>query len=294
VTVVRVGLIALALALAWTGCACSKASRPVVESVQVDAFEGTDVVSMTQAHLKERVIQRLEASRFILLEPGKPVPEGASPWVIKVAAGLSEPEADDDPTSTIQVVLDLRQKGQMEAFEVRARRTAALSGNDVEAIQAAAREALDAALGEVVREAKALIELAALKDDAVAAQLTSSDESVQRAAVRVLARRKDARALKPLLARLETDDLTQVRETMGLLIELGNPEAVPALINASRARDNVVQREIVFALGAIGGDEAEAYLDVVATGHDDPFVRASAEQALKELKDRHSRQGAPK
>jgi len=284
----------MALALTASACGCSKASRPVVESVQVDAFEGTDVVSMTQEHLKQRVLERLEASRFVLLEPGKPVPEGTAPWVLKVAAGLSEPEADDTPSSTVQVVLDLRQKGEREAFEVRARREAALSGNDVEAIQASAREALDSALGEVVREAKAIIELTPRKDDEVAAQLSTSDQSAQRAAVVILARRKDARALKPLVARLETDDLTQIRETMGLLIELGHPDAVPALINASRAKDNVVQREIVFALGAIGGDEAEAYLDAVASGHDDPFVRASAEQALKELKDRRGRQGARK
>jgi hypothetical protein len=51
----------------------------------------------------------------------------------------------------------------------------------------------------------------------------------------------------------------------------------------------VVQREIVFALSAIGGDEAEAYLDVVASGHDDPLLRASAEKALGELRDRAKR-----
>lgn len=288
----RLGLIALALALG--SCACSKRARPVVSSVEVDAFEGTDVVSMTSEQLEARLTERLEASRFVLLAPGKPVPEGASPWIVKIAAGLSEPEVDAEPSSTVQVVLHLRQKGAMETWEVKARRTTAQAANDVEAVQAAAREALDAALAEAVREAHALIDLSDQKDDAVAARLADSDEAVTRAAVRILARRHDGRALAPLVARLETDDLTQIRETMGLLIELGDPASVPALINASRAKDNVVQREIVFALGAIGGDEAQAYLDVVATGHDDPFVRASAEQALQELLDRRSRQGARK
>ncbi|MEW5737507.1 MAG: HEAT repeat domain-containing protein [Myxococcota bacterium] len=285
----RLGLIALAL---WAGsCTCSRASRPVVDKITVDAFEGTDVVSMTQRQLEERLTARLEAAHFTLLA-GKPAPEGVAPWAITLAAGLTEPEVDAEPSSTVEVLLQLRQKGSVDSFEIRARRTTAQVGNDVEAIQAAAREALDAALGEAVREARAIIDLTPLKDDGVAQKLASSDDSVQRAAVRLLARRHDARALPPLLARLETEDLTQIRETMGLLIELGNPDAVPALINASRAKDNVVQREIVFALGAIGGEEAEAYLDAVATGHDDPFVRASAEQALSELKDRRSRQGA--
>ncbi|MCC6332362.1 MAG: HEAT repeat domain-containing protein [Myxococcales bacterium] len=291
-TVRRLGLIALALVAG--SCSCSKRSHPVVEKISVDAFEGTDVVSMTQAQLKERLTARLEASHFTLREAGKPLPEGVSPWTITLAAGLTEPEVDGEPASTVEVLLQVRQKGTLESFELRTRRTTAPVGNDVEAIQSSAREALDAALGQAVREARALIDLTALKDEQVAQQLTSSDDAVKSAAVRLLARRHDARALAPLLGRLETDDLTQIRETMGLLIELGNPDAVPALINASRAKDNVVQREIVFALGAIGGDEAEAYLDAVATGHDDPLVRASAEQALGELKDRRSREGARK
>lgn len=288
----RLGLIALALALG--SCACSKRARPVVSSIEVDAFEGTDVVSMSKEQLAARLTERLEASRFIVLEPGKPVPEGAAPWVVLLAAGLTEPDVDSEAASTVQVILQLHQKGVMDTWDVKVRRTTTHAGNDVEAIQSAAREALDAALGQAVREARALIELADQKDDAIAAKLSDSDEAVQRAVVRLLARHHDARALPLLVARLDTDDLTQIRETMGLLIELGDPAAVTPLINASRAKDNVVQREIVFALGAIGGDEAEAYLDVVATGHDDPLVRASAEQALEELRDRRSRQGARK
>jgi HEAT repeat protein len=46
----------------------------------------------------------------------------------------------------------------------------------------------------------------------------------------------------------------------------------------------VFQREVVFAVGAIGGDDAEAYLDLVASGSDDPLLRASAAQALLELR----------
>lgn len=289
-TVRPFGLIALAL---WAGLGgCSKSARPVIDGIQVDAFEGTDVVSMTEAQLKERLVERLEAARFVLRAPGAPLPEGAQPWKLTLAAGLEAPAIDGDAPARLSVALHLRQKGSLESWEVRARRDSTTAGNDVDAIQAAAREALDAALGEVVREARGLIDLAAQKDDAVAERLGSSDEAVARAAVRILARRHDRRALAPLVARLDTDDLTTIRETMGLLTELGHPDAVPALIDASRAKDNVVQREIVFALGAIGGDEARAYLDVVATGHDDPLVRASAEQAIRELDERKNRKGA--
>jgi hypothetical protein len=267
----------------------------VVSAVEVDAFEGGEVVSMSAEQLKVRLIERLEASRFVLLQAGQGAPKGAAPWIVRLAAGLTTPELDQEPSISVSVVLELRQKGVPEAWEVRGRRTAGSPGHDVEALQAAAREALDAAVAQAVREARALIELAGYKDDAVAQKLSDSDEAVVRAAVRVLARRHDRRALEPLVARLTaTDDLTEIRETMGLLIELGDPHAATALIDASRAKDNVVQREIVFALGALGGDEAEAYLDAVATGHDDPLVRASAEQALTELRERRSKEGAKK
>jgi hypothetical protein len=65
---------------------------------------------------------------------------------------------------------------------------------------------------------------------------------------------------------------------------------VPQIIEASRAKNPVFQREIVFALASIGGDEAEAYLDVVATGSDDLLVKASAEKALDELRQNKKKQ----
>jgi HEAT repeat protein len=286
----RLGL--LLLALAFGGCACSKRARPVVVSIEVDAFEGNDVVSMTAEQLRASLVSRLAAARFAPLEAGQELPEGATPWAVLLAAGLTEPDLEGPAASKVQVILQLREKGGDETWEVKAVRTSAQAGNELEAIQAAARDALEAALAQAVREARALGDLSRASNDAVAARLSDEDEAVRSAAVRLLARRHDARARPALEQRLEADELTQLRETMGLLVELGDPAAVPALISASRARGVVFQREVAFALGAIGGDEAEAYLDAVATGHDDPLVRASAEQALKELRDRRSRKGA--
>jgi HEAT repeat protein len=102
-------------------------------------------------------------------------------------------------------------------------------------------------------------------------------------ALSLLAQRKNPAALEPLIEKLKSDDLDQVRRAIGGLLDLRDPRAVPALIDASRARDDMFQREIVFALGSLGGDEAEAYLQVVADGHDQPLMRASAQQALDEL-----------
>ena len=85
-----------------------------------------------------------------------------------------------------------------------------------------------------------------------------------------------------------------VRRAVGLLVELKAQQAVNPMIEATGRQGSVVEREIVFAVGAIGGDDAEAYLDLVATGHDDPVVRASAEAALHELRAKRGGQGASK
>lgn len=273
--------------------ACPKAARPVLDDVQVDAFEGGDVISMSADQLKQRVIARLEAAKFVVLKKGMKVPDDVTPWRVTLAAGLSEPDVEKGPASTVGVVFELKQKGSLDSFEVRAFEKSAPKGSDVEAIQEGVREALDAALGRAIREARALIDLEAAKDEDLVKKLQDSDQAARDAAMRLLAHRKNRAALPALLEKLRTDDLSEIRRAIGLLVELGAPESVNAIVEATRARDATVQREIVFAVSAIGGDDAEAYLDLVASGAEDPLVRASAEQALTELRNRKKPARAP-
>jgi HEAT repeat protein len=59
--------------------------------------------------------------------------------------------------------------------------------------------------------------------------------------------------------------------------------AVPALIDLVKDSNMGFVQEIVFAIGEIGGEEAEAYLFTMAQGHDQPDVQAAAQQALDTL-----------
>ena len=97
-----------------------------------------------------------------------------------------------------------------------------------------------------------------------------------------------------LLDKLKGDDADDVRRAIGGLVELKDPRAVPALIDLARAKDMVFLREIIFALGQIGGDEAEAYLYTVAQGHDQPAIRDVAQKALDEMSARKARTEKPK
>jgi hypothetical protein len=264
-----------------------------VSALEVDSLQGGEVVALTAAQVQARLEVRLQAAHFVVLKPGEALPEGQRGWRLKLAAGLSEPDPETEQGPEVQVVLDLHQAGTLGGFELRAHRPRALAtSRDVEALQASAREALDGALGQVVREARALIELQDAREEVLVARLGQSDEATRDAAVRLLVERRSPRVLPTLLQRLKSDELASLRATMGLLVELRMPEAVDPLIEATRQRGPIVAREVVFAVAAIGGDDAEAYLDLIASGHDDALVRASAEQALRELRSRRGAKGA--
>lgn len=262
--------------------ACQRGSRPPIGPINVDAFEGGEVVSMTPENLRERVVAQLNGARFELLKGA--APEGVHPWKVTVAAGLAEPDPESKSLD-VQVVLGFDARGA-DGFETRAHDRRPLPSSDVEGIQEALRLALDQALSRAAREAHASIDLAPGNDEVLVGKLKDADEAVREAALRLLVQRRNVSALDPLLEWLKADDLARVRQAVGLLVELRAPGAVNALIAAAERRGPVVQREVLFAVGSIGGEDAEAYLDLVASGHDDPAWRALAEQLLSELRAR--------
>jgi hypothetical protein len=276
----------LALLLA---AACSKsASKPWIDKLHVDAFEGGEVASLSREQLEQRLIARLEAAKFVVAKAGQKIPEDVKPWRLQLAAGLSEPDVERQ-TSSVVLALELQHSGQSEPFAIDSRVVVkAPEGNDVEVMQGAIRESLDEALGRAVRQAAALIALENASDAQLVEKLHDSDPAVADASVRVLVRHHRKAALPALLERLKSEDLDTLRGVIGLLVELRAPESVNPLVEAANQRGAVFEREVVFAVGSIGGDDAEAYLDLVASGHDDPLLRASAAQALLELRAKKS------
>lgn len=288
----RVLVVLLALG-GWLGC--TRGTPAVVTRLEVDGLEAVGPVGLGPGELRERLLKRLEAVRVVVLEAGQAPPPEASRWSLRAAAVVGDPSAERAPDSAPRavVVLHLRREGAPEGLEVRASVSMDPLAGDVEEAQAAAREALDAALGRAVREAKALIELERVEDGALRARLGDGDAAVRDAAARLLVRRGSVAALPVLLERLQAEDLETVRWAVGLLVELKAEAAVNPMIEATRRQGPMVEREIVFAVGAIGGDDAEAYLDLIASGHDDPVVRASAEAALEELRAKRSKGAKP-
>ncbi len=272
---------------------CSTPPQPFVEAITVDAFEGADIASMSAPQLRERLITRLRRGGFLVARPGESTPAEVKAWRLTLAAGLAEPDAESNRGADVSVVLHARQRGAAEGVEVRSHERRTPVSNDLEALEDSIRQALDTALDQAVEELRVTAELAAAPRETLVARLNGASPATTRAVVRLLVDQHDAAALPPLLASLKSGEVNEVREAVGLLVQLKAPQAVNAMIEASHQQSPLIQREIVFAVGSIGGDDAEAYLDLVSGGSDDPSVREAATQALAELRTRKQPRSSP-
>lgn len=124
----------------------------------------------------------------------------------------------------------------------------------------------------------------------VLAALDSNDLRVRSAAITLVGERKIEAGVAPLCRILEDEDNELlVLRAVGALISLGDPAAIDPLIALARNKDPGFVLQVVFAVGAIGGQTARGYLVTLASGHPVEQVRRGAEDALQELERRASR-----
>lgn len=104
-------------------------------------------------------------------------------------------------------------------------------------------------------------------------------------ALRLLAMRKNQDAQKLAMAVLkERDSPSALRDqAIGALIEIGDPAAVRPLLDSTEFADRNELGKVLEAAAALGGDEAQRYLEFVAQSHSDLQIRQEAKQALAHL-----------
>jgi hypothetical protein len=120
-------------------------------------------------------------------------------------------------------------------------------------------------------------------EKAVLAALAGSDPTLRQAAYAAVADHRLAAAVPALLELLKSDDAIARDGAIGALVALRDPRAVKPLTELGQFNDLDMMRRVIDAIGAIGGDEARAYLEMVADGHDVPGVRALAKDALRRM-----------
>ncbi|WP_050725285.1 HEAT repeat domain-containing protein [Vulgatibacter incomptus] len=149
------------------------------------------------------------------------------------------------------------------------------------------RRSFDAAVGQAVRQLGVALEAASKTDEELVAALQSPDADRRDFAMRQLGERKSRLAIPALVERLRADERPLQLQAVGALVAIGDQAAAPALIDTSAQRDPGFVVQVIYALGELGGHDAEAYLFTVSTGHPDEAVRGAAAEALENL---HSRQ----
>lgn len=248
--------------------------------------------------LKERTFAALDRTGKIgTLEKGATPPGDASAWSARLEItyvrtlppvdATVRPDAGHPLRAEVAVELALgRGASSRVVAEGRAQRDFAPGDPEVRA--AAFSEALDGALDDASGQLVLLLDAATRTDSELVAELSSEEGPRRDFALRALAERKSPAALPYLLQRLEETDRTAQLRAVGGLVALRDIRAVPKLIEATLGRDPSFVVQIAYALGEIGGEEAEAYLFTASTGHPEEGVRRAAAEALAGLRSRQS------
>lgn len=109
------------------------------------------------------------------------------------------------------------------------------------------------------------------------------DSDLRGVAVRVLGARQDREAVPALLPLLKDPEMEIRDKTIGALLEIGDRRAVKALCASAQFQDTFELGKILEAVATLGGEEARAYLEFVASGHQSEQIRGEAKRALARL-----------
>lgn len=236
-----------------------------------------------------RVRLEVELARRLLAPPP---PSGA---LGALAAQFDKEQAE--VVVSLELLLPAK-KGELERLvaEGGARRLTgaeAASGPDPEALQAAFEAALEGATHEAALALAFQLESRRKSDAELLKDLVATDPRLRDYAVRALADRRNRSAVPALLERLKDDSPAVVRRAMGALVAIGDQRAVRPLIELTRKRPPAFVSEVVYAIGSLGGVEAEAFLFTIESGATEEEVRRSAHEAYEELRKKREETAPP-
>jgi len=162
--------------------------------------------------------------------------------------------------------------------------TEAESSTDPEARLSAFRSAFRAALDDASRGLVWQVEARKKTDRELTQDLTAEDPRLRDYAIRALADRRNPAVVPQLLNRLSDENPVVALRAVGALVAIGDRRAVDPLIEMTRRTRPQVTAQILYALAALGGPTAEAYLYTLESGSPDDEVRRAATDALSELR----------
>jgi hypothetical protein len=296
----------------WVGLLLAAACKPAAPSgalqvgqlsVSETGLAGKPEISESAAQLRKELQMALERTGRFTLRADGPVSirmeidraQRVFAPVPLVEEGKSPPEREMAEVGINLEMTSTGPQGDVDRLlaEGEARRpTNADDTLDPAARHAAFDAALDAAIQEAVLALKEQIDARRKPDDKLIADLSSPDPRVRDYAIRVLADRRSPAAVPQLIARLEDPNPDVARRAAGALIAVGDRRAVPALIEITRKRRPEDVGPILYAIGSLGGPEAEAFLFTLESGSPEEEIRRAAQGAYADLLRRKQEEAA--
>ncbi len=286
-----------ALAVAAAACKQPLSSRALLVgnvAVSEASLSGKPEIAESAENLRNEVRAALEASGRFRVREGGPVHIQleidraqrtlAMPPVIDPSKPLVEQEMAE-----VSVTLEMtstKEKFELERLvaEGAARRpTNADDSLDPAARHAAFDAALDAALRDAVEALCAQIDARNKSEEALLKDLTADDPRIRDYAIRELESRRSPAAVPHLIARLQDPNPVVARRAVGALVAIGDRRAVGPLIELTRHRRPEDAGPTLYAIGSLGGPEAEAFLFTLESGASDEETRRAARDAYEGL-----------
>ena len=279
----RAALGAVALLFAASSAACNRtpAGATAVESVAV-----------SEANLAANPELGLSPDRAQLALQG--ALEGSGKFALGArSGGRIRLEVDharrlvggEREAAEVMVWLELSPEGdgeRMLAEGLGRKNTGEGAGSELRA--AAFEGALRLAVSEAALALAYQIEARKKPDTELVRDLSAPDPRLRDYAVRALADRRNPVAVPSLIARLNDESPGVVIRSIGALVAIGDRRAVRPLIELSRRRSPQVVSQILYALGSLGGAEAESFLYTLESGAAEEEVRRAAAEAFADLR----------
>ena len=275
--------------MAGTLLACGR-GPPSVSSLQVTAgrHEGAlGAAGLDAAQLEDAARRGLTAAGF-RMGKGRRTYQARMELVL-----LRTARSPEDGSALAEVAVDLEVEpdgpGNLAPLMEAGVGTARLGAPGV---ASAWRAALDAAAADAATGLSVALAEEAKTVHKLTADLSSPNPRVREQAIRVLGDRRSVEAVPALIERLRDPDPHLSERAAGALSQIRDVRAVGPLIDLARRRADPSQlARFARIIGDIGGSEARGYLETLASGHPDPRVRASAQEALEDLEDRERERG---
>ena len=299
----RMSILAAVLLTACKPSARSGALEVGQITVSETVLSGKPEIGESAAQLRKELQSALEATgRFTLRDNGPVTIRLEIDRAQRVFAPVPVIEQGQSPAERemAEVALNLEMtssgpQGDVDRLlaEGEARRpTNADDTLDPAARHAAFDAAIDAALQEAVVALRDQIDARRKPDLQLIADLSSLEPRVRDYAIRVLADRRSPAAVPQLIARLQDANPEVARRAAGALIAVGDRRAVRPLIEMTRQRRPEEVGPILYAIGSLGGPEAEAFLFTLESGSPDEEIRRAAQGAYADLLRRKQEEAA--